>query len=284
MLKNGRPYHLPQISIPYTIVLNKLDEEGINYELIDLNPSEDDGINATQKVVYADEIEKCKINDLNPIWLSNDGENVNICDGHHRYVKALIDNKLLKAVKLNLNEKDACRVLNKIQDIYEYEQARNLEEVEDQDAINYYDNNAESGKGNSNTEFLDSLEEDNLTAQSEAPSKNEKTIIAYRKEPIKENSVVGNFFILKPIDGYDKYQIDFENLLDTNALGVTYKDGQQPVDILAKNWFPHINFEKLSKQYDVPSINLKNKAIAEKAHALGYDGVKYGDTLIQGLK
>jgi hypothetical protein len=67
-------------------------------------------------------------------------------------------------------------------------------------------------------------------------------------------------------------------------LGVTYKDGQQPVDILAKNWFPHVNFEKLSEQYKVPSINLKNKAITEKATKMGYDGIKYGDTLIQGLK
>ena len=31
-------------------------------------------------------------------------------------------------------------------------------------------------------------------------------------------------------------------------------------------------------------MNLKNKAIAEKAMKLGFDGIKYGDTLIQGLK
>ena len=45
-----------------------------------------------------------------------------------------------------------------------------------------------------------------------------------------------------------------------------------------------MNFEKLSEEYDIPSLNLKNKAIAEKAQTLGYDGIKYGDTLIQGLK
>jgi hypothetical protein len=280
MLKNGRPYHLPQVSAPFEIVLQKLDEEGINYELISLNPSEDDDIKTSQPVVYSDEMEKCNINDMNPIWLSIDNQ---IIDGHHRYTKALIDNELLKAIKIDLNEKDTARVLNKIQDIYEYEQARNMEEVENQGAINYY-NNAESGKGNTNTEFLDSLEEDNLALQAETPSKNEKTIVAYRKEPIKENSVIGNFFMLKPIDGYDKYEIDFENLLDIQALGVIYKDGQEPVDILAKNWFPHVNFEKLSEQYNVPSMNLKNKAIAEKAMKNGYDGIKYNDTLIQGLK
>ena len=40
----------------------------------------------------------------------------------------------------------------------------------------------------------------------------------------------------------------------------------------------------ISKQYGIESINLKNKAITEKAMHLGFDGIKYGDTLIQGLK
>jgi hypothetical protein len=96
--------------------------------------------------------------------------------------------------------------------------------------------------------------------------------------------VVGNFFLLKPVEGFDKYEIEFDNLLDLHSLGVTYKDGQEPLDIMAKIWFPHINFEKISEEYGMPSINLKNKAIAEKAMVLGFDGIKYGDTLIQGLK
>ena len=90
--------------------------------------------------------------------------------------------------------------------------------------------------------------------------------------------------MLNPIDGYSKYEIDFDNLLDTNALGVTYKDSQDPTDILAKIWFPNINFEKISEQYNMASVNLKNKAIAERAMKMGYDGIKYGDKLIQGLK
>jgi hypothetical protein len=275
-----KPSYLPQISMPYEMVLQKLDEEGVDYELIELNPKEDDNINVSQGVTFSDEIEKVNLADNNPIWIA--GENMNICDGHHRYLKALIDKVPLKAVKIGLNEKDAYRLLNKIQDIYEYQQKQQMEEVITQDVINQ-DNQASSGV--SDSEFLNSLEEDNIALKPSGDTDtNSKVIIGYRKDPIKENSVVGNFFLLKPVEGFDKYEIEFDNLLDLHSLGVTYKDGQEPVDIMAKIWFPHINFEKISEQYGMPSINLKNKAIAEKAMKLGYDGIKYGDTLIQGLK
>lgn len=271
-----KPYFLPQISAPFTIVLQKLDEEGVDYDMVEIDPNE---LNGSQGVTFSDEVEKVSLDDSNPIWMADENK---ILDGHHRWVKALMEGKPMKAVHIKLNEKDAARVLNKIQDIYEYEQAHEMEEIVNNDVIND-ENQADSGYTD-RSEFLTSLEEDNATVQTEKPSANPKSIIAYRKEPIKENSVVGNFFTLNPIDGYDKYQIDFDNLLDTNALGVAYKDSQQPTDILSKIWFPNINFEKLSEQYNTTSVNLKHKAIAEKAMKLGYDGIKYGDKLIQGLK
>jgi hypothetical protein len=270
-----KPRFLPQVSAPFNIVLQKLDDDGVGYETTEVDPNE---LQPSQGITFSDEVGKVNVDDMNPIWISN---NMKVLDGHHRTIRALLDNIKIKAIKIDLNDKDACRVLNKIQDIYEYEQASGVEEVVGQDVINS-DNQMNSGV--SDSEFLASLEEDNISVQSETPSVNQQSIIGYRKEPIKENSIVGNFFTLKPVAGYDKYQIDFENLLDTGSLGVTYKDGQQPVDILAKSWFPHVNFEKLAEKYDSPSINLKNKAIAEKARKMGYDGIKYGDSLIQGLK
>lgn len=277
MLKNGRPYHLPQLHAPYDVILEGLFNEGIKYNLIEIVPSEDDNIKPSQNIVYADEVENSNIDDKNPIWLANqDEDNLAICDGHHRYVKALNKNIPIKAIHIDMDVTDACRVLNKIQDIYEYEKTKELEEVELQDTINNY--------GDDENQFLNSLEEDNANIQLEKPSINQQSVIAYRKDPIKENSVVGNFFTLNPVKGYVKYQIDFNNLLDTNSLGVTYKDSQEPVEILSKIWFPHVNFEELSKEYNMPPVNLKNKAIAEKAMKMGFDGIKYGDTLIQGLK
>jgi hypothetical protein len=265
-----KPLFLPQVHAPYDVVLQKLDDEDVDYTNIEVDPND---LTPLQGITFSDEVEKVNVDDMNPIWISSD---MQVLDGHHRLVRALLDEIPIKCVMINMNHKDACRTLNKIQDIYEYEQSQGLEEVQVQDTINYYRDDE--------NQFLNSLEEDNVAIQTETPTKNQKTVVGYRKDPIKENSVVGNFFTLKPIDGYDKYEIDFENLLDTNALGVTYKDGQEPVDILAKSWFPNINFEKLASQYKTDPINLKTKAIAEKAMKMNYDGIKYGDTIIQGLK
>jgi hypothetical protein len=270
-----KPYHLPQMSAPADIIVKKLDEEDIDYEYIQVDPND---LNPSQGFTFSDEVGKVKLDDKNPIWL--DKEN-NVLDGHHRMVFALSDNLPLTAIKINMDSKDACRILNKIQDIYDYEEQQKMEEVVAQDIIN-----AENEKNSTGgySQFLNNLEEDNIHIQREKPSKNEQTIVAYRKDPIRENSVIGNFFTLNPIEGYSKYEIDFENLLDTNNIGLNYKDSQVPAEILAKIWFPHVNFEKLSEEYGTPSLNLKNKAIAEKAQMMGYDGIKYGDKLIQGLK
>lgn len=265
-----KPRYLPQISAPLDEVLRRLSEEGIDYELVQYNPQD---LKVSQGIVFSNEVEHSVPSDENPIWVSEDDE---VLDGHHRLTNALINDIPLTAVKLKAKNRDACRILNKIQDIYEYEQQLQTEEVS-QDVINM--------SHDFDAQFLDSLEEDNSTIDNqEEKSGNNKVIIAYRKDEINENSVVGNFFLLEPADGYSKYEIEFDNLLDTNDLGISYKDGQVPIDILSKNWFPHVNFEKLSEQYNIPSINLKNKAIAHKAMKMGYDGIKYGDKLIQGLK
>jgi len=270
-----KPYFLPQVSAPADMVVGKLDEEGIDYDYIQVDPNE---LKASQGFTFSDDVGKVELDDMNPIWLDNEN---NILDGHHRWVKALLDKVPLKAIKIDMNSKDACRLLNKIQDVYDYEQQRQMEEVVAQDQINAENERDSDGRY---SQFLNDLEESNAGVQKEKPSKNDKVIIAYRRDPIKENSAIGNFFVLNPIDGFNKYEIDFENLLDTNDLGLHYKDSQIPAEVLAKAWFPHVNFEKLSEQYDIPALNLKNKAIAEKAQKMGYDGIKYGDTLLQGLK
>lgn len=264
-MSNIAPYHLPQISAPINYILNKLDKEGVTYEILDINPKI---LKPNQALVFSDIVSKINSENINPIWISKDNE---ILDGHHRYLKSIMNKKSIKCVKIGLNNKDAIRILNKIQDIYDYEKQQQIEEVVMQDAINSDDGDI------STNEFLSMLE------SAEMPKGNGSKIIAYRQKPITENSIVGNFFLLEPIEGYDKYEIDFDNLLDTDDLGVEFGD-RNPIDVLANTWFPNVDFKKLNAPFVHSPIDLKNRAIAEKANQLGYDGIKYGNKLIQGLK
>jgi len=267
MSESGKNY-LPQINAPYEIIFDGLNDENIKYEKININPNK---LIPSQAIVFSHEIEKFYKKNINPIFIDKD---LNILDGHHRYIYCINTNQPIKAIKINLNTNDACRVLNKIQDIHEYSEQLKFEE-DVNDTINNYND-----KDNELSDYIVSLEEDN---EADEHSNNQTKIIAYRKEPIKENSPVGNFFVLEPVKGYRKYEIEFDNLLDTDTLGLSYKDGQIPVDILAKTWFPHINFEKIAEKKGMDSIKIKNRAVAEKARKIGYDGIKYGKKLLQGI-
>lgn len=268
-----KPYFLPQVNAPHEAVMEKLREEGIECELLEFDTSE---LKPMQGIVFSDEVDGFDTEDMDPIWLSQDND---VVDGHHRYLKGIMGKKPIKGVRVGLNGKDTARALNKVQDIYEYEKQLGLEEigleeVEVQDVLN--DKNATEPEVSTN-EFLATLE------AVEMPRGDGCKVVAYRQKPIMENSVVGNFFLLEPQDGYAKYEIDFENLLDTEELGLQFGD-QNPVDILAKTWFPNVDFENLSAPFVHSPTNMKNKAISEKAKEMGFDGIKYGGKMIQGLK
>lgn len=268
-----KPYFLPQVNAPHEKVMERLQEEGIDCELVDLDPNE---MKPMQGIVFSDEVNDFDTENMDPIWLSQDND---VVDGHHRYLKGIMSKKPIKGVKVGLNGKDTARALNKVQDIYDYEQQQGveslgLEEVEMQDTLNGAN---EREPEVSTNEFLATLE------SIEMPKGDGCKVVAYRQKPLMENSVIGNFFLLEPHEGFEKYEIDFENLLDTDTMGMDFTD-KNPIDALAKAWFPNANFDDLSAPYVHSPTNLKNKAIAEKAHEMGYDGIKYGSKMIQGLK
>ena len=82
-----KPRFLPQISAPYDVVLEKLDEEGVGYDIVEVDPNE---LEPLQGITFSDEVEKVNTDDMNPIWMS---ENNRVLDGHHRMVRGLLDNK-----------------------------------------------------------------------------------------------------------------------------------------------------------------------------------------------
>lgn len=263
-----KPNHLPQISMPYEMVMEELDKMGIENEMVEIDPND---LNPMQGIVFSDEVGSFESDEMNPIWISKDND---VIDGHHRFTSALMKKKPIKCIKIDLNGRDAARELNRVQDIYEYEQQRQMEEVVTQDAINMRN---DPDNDDNTDEFLGQLEE------MEMPEGNACKMFGYRQKPIMENSAIGNFFMLEPMDDYDKYEIDFENLLDTNDLGLQFND-QHPVDTLAKTWFPNVDFENFSEPYIHSPQQFKNKAIVDRAKKMGYDGIKYGDSILQGLK
>ena len=278
-----KPPHLPQMNAPFIYVLDKLEKDGVEYNIKKSHPSD---LIPSQGIVALDKISSIDMKNIKPIWTAMNNE---ILDGHHRYGAALSHDIPLRHVQIMLNAKDAVRVLNKIQDIFEYEQQSNIEEVVSQNIFNTR-NGADSGI--SDSEFLATLEgalDDDKreilhSGDEGVVGKKKKMIIGYRRTPIVDNSKIGNFFTLEPIEGYKKYEIEFDNLLDTNDMDAIFQKGISPVFILAKKWFPNIEFDKIGKKYKINSDALINRAVAEKALVMGYDGIKYGDIIIQGLK
>jgi hypothetical protein len=278
---NRKPKHMPQISAPFEYVIDGLKRDGVVYKDITLQA---DDILPSQQVTFLDSIDVDKTKKVEPIWVagSTDEENV-VVDGHHRWVDYLSTNKPIRATKIIMKPNDACRVLNKIQDIYEYQTSTELEEM----ATHFQNiNDRNDPKNDGYVDDFDWLgkaikETEELNADKE---KTPKKIYAYRDKPINENSLVGNFFSLNKLPKCDKYEIEFDNLLDTNELGIDYKDDQNPIDILVRLWFPGINFVALSEKHQTTEENLKNKAISEYAQKMGYDGIKYGNIMVQGFK
>lgn len=266
-----KPKWLPQVSAPFAYTLDGLKKEGVKCKYVQINP---DDLTPSQGLVALDKVSSIDPNNIPPIWISSENK---VIDGHHRYASALSHSSPIRAIQIQLPYKDAVRILNKIQDIYEYENQQTIV-----DGMNQ----------NQEINFLEALESEMEDGKLVLHDTNNKNVVGkktkkhtgYRKTEINEKSTVGNFFSLKPVEGYLKYDIEFDNMLDTNDMGLVFNNGGSPVFTLAKTWFPHIDFKKISKKHDVSPDVLINRAVAEKAKKLGYDGIKYGDIMIQGLK
>jgi hypothetical protein len=276
-----KPMWLPQVNAPFNYTLNMLDKEGVDYKYLQIDPDE---LIPSQGIVAQDKVSQIDMDNIQPIWISKE---MKVLDGHHRYVAALSRAVPIKALQIMLSQKDAIRTLNKIQDIFEYENQESIMEVVAQDQINgMNDINSAGTDGSTFLEALSSeLEDDDreILHDTKSSGKKPKKITGYRKQEVNEKSVVGNFFSLKPVDGYNKYEMEFDNILNTNDLDLTFRGDVNPVSLLANNWFPNIDFDKISKNHNVSSDSIINRAVAEKAKQMGYDGIKYGDIMVQGL-
>jgi len=268
--KFHKEQHLPQIKAPYEKIVDEFNDNHIQHKRISIDPNK---LIPKHNIILGNNVSLHGSNErVEPIYID---ESNNIIDGHYAVANALANDKTkIKAIKIGLPYDQAVRVLNKFQDINDYENQRQLEEVVARDYLN--DEN-DINSDVSYNEFLTTLENETKNIS----EGNAQTLTGYRSSPVNEKSNVGNFFLLKPEKGYFKYEIDFENLFDASEYN---KKNDSAIKGLVDLWFPHIDFNTLSHKYNVSSVNLMNRAITEKAMSLGYDGIKYNDKLLQGLK
>ncbi|NJO65109.1 MAG: hypothetical protein HC836_45470 [Richelia sp. RM2_1_2] len=257
--------YLPQVSAPYLYVVDQLDNEGVGYKFVKVRPNQ---VKPVQGIV-----DLCKVSAIanatkstNPIWLAKDND---ILDGHHRYAALLNDNIPMKAIQIDLPHVEASRVLNKIMDLFHYQRQRAVDEVVAQDQLN------------AEPDLMTNMIVDG--EDTEVTNKKKEDFIGYREDDLKSESKIGNFFCLYPQKGFKKFELSFDKLLDTDTIGIVFNGDVAPPVSLARIWFPTIDLNIMAKKYDTKIENIANRLVAEKAKKLGYDGIKYGSSMIQGF-
>ena len=254
-----KPKSLPQVSAPFSYVAHHLNDMGHPYELVGVNV---DAVNPSQGFIDSDLvhglIDQLKNGeDLKAIWLDKDN---NALDGHHRHAAYTLNkNSHLPAVRLKLDKENAIKVLNEIQSKYDRE---------------------------NNSQFLNTLMEDQDTSMyvpEKAVETSKETIQAFRKKPIVERCISGNFFALKEIPGYKPYEIELDSVLNTDIIDPKIKKEMNPVAALAQVWFPNLNFEQKAKDMEMGLDDFINTIVAEKARTKKIDGILYGDKLLQTI-
>jgi hypothetical protein len=246
-----KPSHLPQITAPYTYVVNGLKTNNIPAKMLNLPLT---SVKPMQKFINSDTVnyflDKVKNNEvMKPIYVSKNNE---IIDGHHRYAGVALNNPNanILVIRLDTDYDNSVRSLNKIQDIFNYE--------------------------NTNKECEDcggEIEESNNNQP------NPKKMIIYRNKKMVENSKSGNFFHLNADKKFPyKYEIEFDNLLE---LDDTYES--ENIKKICSEWYDMQKINETAVNKSLPFNILVSRMVVERAKKMGYDGIKYGNRYIQTL-
>lgn len=257
-----KPKDHPQVSAPFKFVTGELNNTQHPYEVAGVNVAD---LKPTQPFIDNDivDILTKKLNDngtLKPIWVDQDD---NILDGHHRYAAHLVakPDVAIPVIRILCDKKTGMDVLNDIEEEFQ----KHKKKFDQSEILRYL------------AEY-----DDSMYVRDKELDTNGEVITAYRKKPIVKN-IAGNFFVLKPIAGYKPYEIEFTNLLDTDAIDKKIGGSQNPPEALAKIWFPNLNSKIHAENFSMNIENFINAIVAEKARTKGIDGIKYGDKLLQSI-
>lgn len=278
-----KPMWLPQMRCGVEYVKNELNKQGVKHGMVKVPPKE---LIPLQKNVKKSKVEYFKemvdsSQPIEPMYVSDDNS---ILDGHHRAFALMNDPLVSHAVcfKIYLDVKDSARVLNKIQDKYDFETNFN---PESDDVLNF-----DSFKGSEQFHNFDIDSNLGSTQVKEEPidetmdfstvKNNPKTVTLYKSKEINTKAKTGDFLIPEQKKNFNhKYDIQFENLYEIKDEEI--KDFASPIEYIVEKWFKGINMKEESVKHALTQEIHTYRQINEKAKKLGYDGIKYGTKFVQ---
>lgn len=267
-------------------ILQELRDSGIIVKSVMVEPSY---LKPLQK-----KVSKTKIDEINSIvdedgylprtWIDADN---NILDGHHRVYsyQSRPDIDKVECYKIFLNSKDACRILNKIQDKIDFKNEYGIKSPSTfnmMDTIQQEIDNVNLPKvQNSN---FNEIKEDDKKEDLDFNDVTNKVVTLYSVRPFDKGNTSGFIMSFTKDKGYDKeYEILFDKIL---YVPQEEMELHEPF-YLAGMYILDPNFEKdpamikkmASDVNQVYAHFIKNRlnGFAKRA---GYDGINFGDKLM----
>jgi hypothetical protein len=268
-------------------ILHELEDIGIIVKSVLIGPSYLKPLQKKVSKPIIDELNNVVDNDgyLPKVWVD---ANNNILDGHHRsYVyQSRPDIDKIECYKIFLNSKDACRILNKIQDRIEFKKEYGIKSPSTfnmMDTIQKEINSVQYPKQNAKYLGPDKEQEQQKEKLTFDDVTN-KTCTLYSVRPFDKGNTSGFIMSFTKDKGYDKeYEILFDKLLNVPKEEM---DLYEPF-YLAGMYMLDPNFEKDPIKIKKMASDV-NKVYAEFikdrlngfAKRGGYDGINFGDKLM----
>lgn len=269
-------------------ILQEMKDGGIIVKSVMIEPSY---LKPLQKKVM-----KSKIDSINGAIDNDDylpktwvDANNNILDGHHRVYayQSRPDIDKVECYKIFLNSKDACRILNKIQDRIEFKKEYNITNSSTFSNVNPIEKEIKSVDVVDDAKYLGKDKEQDVKSLQDKLTFDDvtnKTCTLYSVRPFDKGNTSGFIMSFTKDKGYDKeYEILFDKVLHVPAEEMDLHDPFY----LAGMYILDPNFEKdpimikkmASDVNQVYAHFIKNRlnGFAKRA---GYDGINFGDKLM----
>jgi hypothetical protein len=296
--KRMKPSWMAQVTAPHQYILDNLDKMGVGYKMDNVDPTKCKPMQEkidTEKVKFFKE----KIDNnqpLEPTYIAGDDE---ILDGHHRAFSFTEHPEVetMTAIKIYAEYKDAMRLLNQLQDRYEFEQEFNSGQMQPMGMLPADQGQGENGVAGDVVVAEEEEEDEQLPTEApveaepsnagtdryvsyDSVGKNKQVLTLYKAKPLNDKAKTGDFLVMEKKPGFTvEYTLEFENLelvpseeIENEAL---------PTEALLKKWMPDADLQaEASKQGLMYPIYL-SREINRMAQQKGIDGVQYGDLFVQ---